>query len=191
MPKNNCSICDISCFGIRCQKCYLSTQKKNKGWFKINHIPWTTNKKLSEIDGYINGMTGKKHTQGTLNKMKISAINKHKLEKNGRWLGGKSFEKYGHIFNEKLRESIRERDNNMCQICNKLTKYKLSVHHIDYNKKNNNENNLISLCKSHHSKTNINRDYWKWQLQVFMNIHCNAQHIINFNGGNENSSRIR
>lgn len=34
------------------------------------------------------------------------------------------------------------------------------VHHIDYNKLNCNPNNLITLCKSCHMKTNFNREYW-------------------------------
>jgi hypothetical protein len=38
--------------------------------------------------------------------------------------------------------------------------YKLPVHHIDYDKKNNVPLNLISLCKSCHSKTGYNRDNW-------------------------------
>jgi len=37
---------------------------------------------------------------------------------------------------------------------------KLSVHHIDYDKMNSNEKNLISLCVSCHGKTNINRKHW-------------------------------
>ena len=32
--------------------------------------------------------------------------------------------------------------------------------HIDYNKLNCNPNNLISLCRKCHMKTNSNRDYW-------------------------------
>ncbi|NQU99405.1 MAG: HNH endonuclease [Parcubacteria group bacterium] len=41
-------------------------------------------------------------------------------------------------------------------------KEKLSIHHIDYNKQNNNPNNLISLCRKCHVKTNFNRNYWKY-----------------------------
>ena len=37
---------------------------------------------------------------------------------------------------------------------------KLSIHHIDYNKENNEITNLTSLCNSCHSKTNHDRDYW-------------------------------
>jgi len=40
------------------------------------------------------------------------------------------------------------------------SKHGLSVHHIDYNKQNCDDFNLITLCKSCHSKTGFNREYW-------------------------------
>jgi 5-methylcytosine-specific restriction endonuclease McrA len=62
-----------------------------------------------------------------------------------------------------IRATIRKRDNHICQICSKTEKengQELDVHHIDYDKQNNNPNNLISLCMSYHRKTNNNRKYW-------------------------------
>jgi len=79
------------------------------------------------------------------------------------WCGGKSFEPYGIEFNKELKEQIRKRDNFTCQECDinqKQLGYKLSIHHIDFNKKNNSVDNLISLCKSCHSQTNYNRENW-------------------------------
>jgi hypothetical protein len=35
------------------------------------------------------------------------------------------------------------------------------IHHIDYDKKNCSLNNLITLCRGCHAKTNFRRDYWK------------------------------
>jgi hypothetical protein len=84
-------------------------------------------------------------------------------EKNPNWRGGIAFEPYGVSFNNVLREQIRQRDKYQCQECNifqKDLKYKLPVHHIDYDKKSNDSRNLISLCKSCHAKTNFNRDNW-------------------------------
>ena len=37
---------------------------------------------------------------------------------------------------------------------------KLKRNHIDYDKRNNDPKNLITLCHSCHSKTNYNRNYW-------------------------------
>lgn len=60
-----------------------------------------------------------------------------------------------------LRRAIRERDNYICQMCSALQdKYAFSVHHIDYDKKNCNPDNLITLCRSCHAKTNQKRKYW-------------------------------
>lgn len=93
----------------------------------------------------------------------------HKLqigEKNNNWQGGISFEPYTIDWEETLRESIRQRDNYICQLCGthqeELEEFikKLDCHHIDYNKKNCSLNNLITLCRSCHMKTNTNRNYW-------------------------------
>jgi len=43
------------------------------------------------------------------------------------------------------------------------------VHHIDYNKKNCNLDNLITLCINCHAKTNYNREYWKEYLSILLN----------------------
>ena len=85
------------------------------------------------------------------------------MQYNSSWLGGISFEPYGLEFNNELKEQIRIRDNYTCQECNytqKQLKRKLTVHHIDFVKQNNNPNNLISLCLSCHAKTNFNRSKW-------------------------------
>jgi len=73
------------------------------------------------------------------------------------WQGGKSFEPYSVDWTETLRRSIRERDNYICQVCNQYGK---EVHHINYDKKNCNPFNLITLCHKCHCKTNKNRKSW-------------------------------
>ncbi len=101
--------------------------------------------------GELSPMYGKHHTKET--KRKISEANSG--ENSSNWLGGISFEPYGLEFNEALKKEIRERDNYICQVCGKLNSK--HVHHIDYNKKNNDSTNLIILCGSCHNKTNFNR----------------------------------
>ena len=94
--------------------------------------------------------------------------NKRFGEKNKNWKGGKSYEIYALEFNNYLKEKIRIRDNYKCQLCNKYqidSRRKLNIHHIDYNKQNNKENNLISLCDQCHSKTNGKRHYWSSKLK--------------------------
>ena len=80
-----------------------------------------------------------------------------KGEKSRLWQGGKSFEKYTLDWTNTLRKSIKERDHYICNIC--LGDGNV-VHHIDYNKKNCNPDNLITLCNSCHNKTNYKREYW-------------------------------
>lgn len=104
---------------------------------------------------------GKKHSRNT--KLKMSKNHSNVNGKNNpNWCNGKSFEKYSINFNKTLKENIRKRDKYVCQECGlKLNKNKkLAIHHIDYNKKNNKENNLVSLCNSCHSKTNFKRSDW-------------------------------
>lgn len=83
-------------------------------------------------------------------------------ENNCNWAGGKSLGIYTVDWTKTLRKSIRERDRYICQLCQEAQGDEaLCVHHIDYNKKNCNPNNLISLCRSCHAKTISNRKYWK------------------------------
>ncbi len=78
------------------------------------------------------------------------------------WRGGVSFEPYSLEFNRNLKQSVKERDDNKCQNpgCWEINK-ELVIHHIDYNKRNCDTANLITLCRSCNSRANINRKYWK------------------------------
>jgi len=96
---------------------------------------------------------------------------------NHNWHGGKSFEPYSHEFNSYLKETIRDLYDHKCFICNKSNSKNnrcLSVHHIDYNKKNNNIYNLVPLCDVCHSRTNGNRRFWikEFELLLFARKFC-------------------
>jgi hypothetical protein len=142
----------------------------NKG--KI--VSFETRKKQGKI------RKGRKHSEET--KIKIGLGNKDKIisqeqrqksseaqlrEKHWNWRGGISFLPYSLEFTKELKLKIRCRDEHKCQKCgiteeryvekfNKL----LSIHHIDYNKLNCKENNLITTCGNCNSIVNFNRDYW-------------------------------
>jgi 5-methylcytosine-specific restriction endonuclease McrA len=79
------------------------------------------------------------------------------LDKHPLWNGGSSFEPYPPTWTISLKKIIRERDKHECQVCGNPGK---TVHHIDYDKENCNPNNLITLCRSCHAKTNCNRKQW-------------------------------
>ena len=156
--------------------------------FKKGQIPWNKNKKQLKTTGDLNpskredvrlkisralkgrifsddwknniskGKKGKKSSQGFIDKCKLRV-----LEKNSNWKGGKSFEPYSLEFNKNLKEAIRNRDGRKCQICGQTeldSIRNLSVHHIDYDKRNCNPDNLISLCHKCHSRTNGKRSFW-------------------------------
>ncbi len=86
-----------------------------------------------------------------------------RLEKNPSWKGGVSFKKYPFSWQNKLKWKIRKRDGYRCIICGTVQKelrVHLHIHHIDYNKDNLNENNLVSVCNSCHAQTNFDREFW-------------------------------
>jgi hypothetical protein len=155
--------------------------------FKKGMAPWNKGKNIS-------GMSNKKHSTETIKKMKnaknkgqfkkgmtpwckglkLPKLSKARMgEKNPMWNGGTSFLPYGSKFNKGLKEQIKKRDKYKCQLCYKAQeklKYLLEVHHIDYNKKNNEQINLISLCKSCHTITNKRRKYWTAYFQNLMSV---------------------
>lgn len=98
--------------------------------------------------------------QGVYNKRNFKNI------KNPNYIHGLSKNKYPNIF-KFIKIIIRKRDNFTCQCCGMKEKKSLKkfgevlhVHHIDYNKEDCSENNLITTCKICNIKANFNRDYW-------------------------------
>jgi hypothetical protein len=135
----------------------LFTQKRTEEW-KKQHSKKMKGRKItwgSKISAKLKGRKGRTPWNKGL-------IGVQAMENSPRWLGGKSFEPYGTDWTKTLRQSIRERDKYLCQLCfEKQNDTAFDVHHIDYNKKNCNPDNLITLCRKCHMKTNSNRSYWK------------------------------
>ena len=160
----------------------ISAKKSiNSGRFKKGHkLTEEAKRKLSEI---VKGRKHSKEAKEKLSKTRKGLIKEGKLKiisgkEHYNWQGGISFEPYGLKFNNQLREQIRMRDNYRCQECfrhqdelrtktNK--KYRLPIHHIDFNKQNNKSNNLISLCRGCHTQTNFNREEWTEYYQDRIN----------------------
>ena len=96
-------------------------------------------------------------------KIKSEARSAELGEKNNNWQGGITLEPYPITFDNQLKDKIRARDNFICQKCGvpelECDK-RLAIHHIDYDKKNCEDDNLISLCNSCNPKVNANREYW-------------------------------
>jgi hypothetical protein len=148
----------------------IQKQLRQNGISRPKGDKWSPKSKKRLSDSWktqqrINGIRKMRRTKIRLFKEgTLSAWNKNKpglsMERNPRWKGGVSFEPYEPAFNNKLKELVRKRDNYECQICGKKQEklnYKLNVHHIDFNKKNNALSNLMSLCKPCHSSTTVKR----------------------------------
>lgn len=92
-------------------------------------------------------------------------------EKASAWEGGISKLPYAFEFNKQLKQFIKQRDQNICQNPNCMNTKNLHVHHIDYDKQNNNIENLVTLCRSCHTKTNHNRYYFTNYYQEILNAY--------------------
>lgn len=136
------------------EKMRLAKLKNPVKFWKGKHRSSNTKEEISKkLKGRMPWMFGKKHSEKT--KKKISKANSG--EKSYLWQGGISKELYGFDWTYLLKHSIRTRDCFVCKICDK---HGWIIHHIDYNKKNNCPENLITLCNSCHAKTNFKREYW-------------------------------
>jgi len=141
-------------------------------------------------EGEKNGFYGKHHTEEAKQRMSQKRLGRKQSKRsnekrsktlkgtrrganNPAWRDGKSFEPYGETWTLELREQIRKRDNYVCQMpsCEMVQdKRPHDVHHIDYNKKNDNLLNLLTLCVSCHAKTGIKRKMWTYLFQVLQEI---------------------
>lgn len=73
---------------------------------------------------------------------------------------------YPKEWTSELRMYIKERDRFTCYVCQSremITPH--HVHHIDYDKANCKESNLVTLCPSCHMRTNGNRGEWQQFFQ--------------------------
>ena len=134
-----------------CRKCFSKHRVLNipKG---DNHYNWKGGKPTCSICG-----------KTIAHKAKLCSSCSKIGSNNNNWKGGASFDNYPVKFNGILKNRIKERDKYTCAICFRClagTKERLVIHHIDYNKDNLDDSNLISLCNTCHVKTNYNRDKW-------------------------------
>lgn len=129
------------------------TIEKMKGrvpWIKDKKLPKETRKKLSiSHKGQKSWNKGKTTTED----LRILGGKNHY-----NWQGGIGNKPYPLEFDNKLKKQIKKRDNYTCQLCG--TKERLAVHHIDYNKYNNNPENLLTLCIKCNAKVNYQRVFW-------------------------------
>lgn len=187
---NQISLCNFYYGSRRCNKCRdMETIKKKlskshkgikltKKWKEniskaLKNKPKTIKHRenISKgLKGKISPNLGKKLTKN--HKMKISKAHKGKRSstatrrKISLTLGGTGIPHENNNYPDEFfraRYWILKRDNHTCQKCGIIEEnyYRgLDVHHIDYNRINNDKNNLICLCHRCNVRANKNRDYW-------------------------------
>lgn len=163
---------------------FLSDSNPSKNPEVANKISKSLKKYLKENPrvGEKNPFYGRKHTEEfkawakeskkgkrSYNDQQFKKQNKKtpKKENHHAWKGGVSYLPYDANFDKKLKAEIKNRDNYKCQLCGEEIKI-LHIHHIDYNKNNSNEKNLITLCNSCHSKTNYKREEWQKHFEILI-----------------------
>lgn len=140
----------------------ISLSHKGKpNLFKGKHHSEESKRNMSfSCKGRLSSFKGKTHSEEARKKM--SEAHKGKTgEDSGNWKGGISFLPYPPIFNDELKQFIKDRDNNECQnpYCRGDSK-RLTIHHIDHDKDNCSQFNLITLCNPCNGKDN-GKHLWK------------------------------
>ena len=87
------------------------------------------------------------------------------------WIKDRTSMEYCEVWQDKeYKYSIRERDGHVClnPYCTSKDPTKLSIHHINYDKKDCHFKNLITVCRSCNSKANIDRDWHQDWYQALL-----------------------
>jgi hypothetical protein len=143
----------------------LKMSKANKG----KKLSKETRLKISNANkGKKHYLFGKHVSKEICLKISKTLKGRYSGKKNPRYINGQGNTPYPSSFNDNLKLKIRERDNFTCQYCNLKEQnhfrdnkqINLIIHHINYNKENCKEINLITLCNTCNAIANSNRDYW-------------------------------
>ena len=167
-----------------CVDCGVSVNRKVKRCVECAHLSRVGRSTYQRTEGHKKQLSerqkgripvwrlGKPHNPETRRKMREywtddkreAARQKWQGENNPGYIHGQHPRPWPGEFNVRLRTQIRKRDGYICQECSKqlsLRSRMAHVHHIDYNKHNNDPLNLVTLCRSCHAKTNFNRPQWQ------------------------------
>lgn len=116
-----------------------------------------------------NPFKGKTHAEASKQKMREANLGRFRGKNGPNWRGGINSLPYDTEWTRWLKEKIKDRDGNTCQNPRCQTPHELlDIHHIDYDKENSADINLITICKRCHGKTQRNREYWKRYYQTII-----------------------
>jgi len=155
---------------------------------KKGQVPWMKGKKHTKKAKRIIGekalgrVSWNKGTIGIMKPNSGSFIAGTMLgKKHPNWNGGSSKLPYAYTFTTKLKQQIKERDDFICLLCQ--TGDDLVIHHIDYNKMNCDQKNLVTLCRSHNSIVNSKRKFWEAKIKKLLRIKKNEVNSMNTQKG--------
>jgi hypothetical protein len=172
--------------GKRCRKCFIigvgkklrhdiefiRTEFEKEGYVLLTTEYENCNQKLDYIctKGHKHSIRWSHWNSG--HRCYICGIIKNSGSGNSNWKGGISCDPYCDAWADKeYKESIKERDGYKClnPDCRKNCNYlPLTIHHIDYNKKNCRSDNLITLCNSCNVRANFDRSWYTSWYQTIL-----------------------
>jgi len=88
------------------------------------------------------------------------------------WRGGISCDPYCQDWTQQLKDYIKYRDGYRClnTDCRSIDKEDLVVHHVDYNKKHCEQDNLVTVCRSCNGRANIDREWHTAWYQALLSM---------------------
>lgn len=153
----------------RCKKCsniYNSIKLFKHGHYSKHH---KNKQKCIDCNKKIWGDSKRCHSCENKRRYKEGIMNNKGIN-NGQYIHGQDLREYPKEFSKELKHEIFQRDDYTCKKCNIYPCNDLTVHHIDYNKLNNNKNNLITLCRKCNCSVNKNRFAWELFFKSLIDI---------------------
>lgn len=133
------------------------TGQKHPNWSQVRRRCKTCGKIFYRKRSHVKRFGGKYCSLSCAGKARVG-------ERGSNWRGGRSRLPYIHNWHRVARR-IRKRDSWTCRLCSNFGK---DVHHIDYDRGHNTADNLITLCRSCHARTNTNRTFWQRTFAAWM-----------------------
>jgi len=165
---NRCSVCSGK---VRHNVEHIKDEFSKVGYTLLSTEYRNGKQKLKYIcdNGHTNYVTWNNFSQG--NRCPTCYINNYFGSNTPNWRGGITFDPYCEAWKDKeYKQGIMDRDGNVClnPVCWNRDKV-LTIHHIDYNKKNCKPSNLITVCRSCNSRANKDREWHKSWYQAILN----------------------
>ena len=158
---------------------------KNNPFFGKKHTDEHKKRTSERMSGENHPWFGRKHAEKSKEKIRISRKGKYSGKDNPMWNGGNPQPYPYGWHNKNHREMIFERDGYKCQnpLCKRISS-RLTRHHINYNKDDMSDRNIITLCHSCNTiaegkgKDNRPKQFWQKHYEGIMKERAHDRHKI-------------